>query len=106
MLDHRQTHGRADTRRLEDPPPGTRRWTARRKARVVDAVEAGRLTPETACRAYRLSPEELAGWKRALDRHGPQALKVTRGREFRAAAVPTAGHAAPGARRAPAWGRR
>jgi transposase-like protein len=89
-----------------DPPPGTRRWTARRKAAVVGAVAAGRLTLEAACRAYDLSPEELAAWKQALDRHGLQALKVTHGREFRAATVPTAGHAPPGARRASAWGRR
>jgi transposase-like protein len=98
------THGRG-RRRLEVPPPGTRRWTARRKAQVVDAVAAGGLTLEAARRAYDLSPEELAAWKRALDRHGPQALKVTRGRGFRAA-VPTTGHAPPGARRASARGRR
>jgi hypothetical protein len=86
-----------------DPPSGTGRWPARRKAGVVGA--AGRLTLEAACRAYELSPEEPAAWKRALDRHGPQALKVTRGRGFRAA-VPTTGHAPPGARRASARGRR
>ena len=111
MLDHAGTPGRAVThdrgrRRPEAPPPGTRRWTARRKARVVDAVAAGRLTLEAACRAYELSPEELAAWKRALDRYGMEALKVTHGREFRSAAVPTAGPAPSGARRPSAWGRR
>ena len=75
--------------RARGPPPGTRRWTARRKAQVVDAVAAGGLTLEAARRAYDLSPEELAAWKRALDRYGMEALKVTHGREFRSAAVPT-----------------
>ena len=64
----------------EDAPPasGACRWTARRKVAVVKAVRAGRLTPETACRTYGLSGEELAAWERLLDRHGPDGLKVTR----------------------------
>jgi transposase-like protein len=104
MLDHAGTPGRAAThdrgrRRPEAPPPGTRRWTARRKARVVNAVAAGGLTLEAACRAYDLSPEELAAWKRALDHHGMEALKVTHRREFRAAPFMTAAQASPAARR-------
>ena len=82
-----------------NPPPGTGRWTARRKAQVVDAVAAGGLTLEAACQAYELSPEELAAWKRALDRHGMEALKVTHRREFRAAPFMTAAQASPAARR-------
>jgi transposase-like protein len=91
------TYGRG-RRRPEAPPPGTRRWTARRKAQVVDAVAAGRLTLAAACRAYDLSPEELAAWKRALDRYGTEALKVTRQQGFRAAPVPAAAQASPVAR--------
>ena len=33
------------------PPPNTRRWVVRRKAAVVTAVRAGRITLEEACSA-------------------------------------------------------
>ena len=65
------------------PPPGTRRWTPRLKAAVVRAVRAGRLTPLEARHDYALTEEELAAWGRALDRHGPAGLRVTRLKEFR-----------------------
>lgn len=68
---------------IELPLPDTRRWVARRKAQVVAAVRAGRLTHEEACARYGLSPEELASWERAIDQHGPGALRVTRLQEFR-----------------------
>lgn len=65
------------------PPPETRRWVARRKAEVVTAVRAGVLSFEDACRRYGLSAEELMAWERALDRHGVEALRVTRLQKFR-----------------------
>lgn len=65
------------------PPPDTARWVARRKADVVKAVNAGVLTFEEACRRYQLSREELASWQRAVERHGPSALHVTRLQRFR-----------------------
>lgn len=67
----------------ELPPPGTRRWVARRKAQVVTAVRGGQLTFEDACRRYNISAEEFLSWERALDRHGPAALRVTRLQDFR-----------------------
>ena len=65
------------------PPPNTTRWVARRKAQVVAAVRGGVLTFEDACRRYNISPEEYLSWERAIDRHGPGALRVTRLQEFR-----------------------
>jgi CheY-like chemotaxis protein len=62
------------------PPADTSRWVARRKAEVVDAVRAGRLSIEEACRRYRLTVEELAGWQRAFLRYGLAGLKVSRRR--------------------------
>ena len=41
---------------LNLPTQNVMRWTARRKAEVVAAVEAGMLTIPDACRRYRLSP--------------------------------------------------
>lgn len=64
----------------ELPSPDTSRWVARRKAQVVDAVRAGRLSIEEACRIYRLTVEELAGWQRGFLRYGLAGLKVSRRR--------------------------
>ena len=60
------------------PPANTRRWTIRRKAAVVLAVQRGILSIEAACERYRLSREEFAGWERAIERHGVYGLRVTR----------------------------
>ena len=49
---------------LNLPTQNVMRWTARRKAEVVAAVEAGMLTIPDACRRYRLSPEEFLEWER------------------------------------------
>jgi hypothetical protein len=67
------------------PPPETRRWVARRKAQIVAAVRGGVLAQDEACRRYNISPEEFASWERAIDRHGPRALRVTKLQEFREA---------------------
>lgn len=58
------------------PPLNTVHWSARRKAQVVLAVRSGRLALDEARRRYRLSPEELAGWERALDRGGVEGLQL------------------------------
>lgn len=60
------------------PPPTTRRWVARRKAQVVKAVEAGLLTEAEACRTYRMTAEELAGWQRSLALAGVRGLLATK----------------------------
>lgn len=65
------------------PAPETRRWVARRKAQVVAAVRNGLLTFEEACRRYNISAEEFIAWERAIDRHGPSALRVTKLQDFR-----------------------
>lgn len=69
---------------LDDlPPPDTRRWVMRRKAEVVAGVRAGLLTVEDACKRYDLSAEEFASWQEMIDRHGVQALRVTRLQDYR-----------------------
>ena len=60
------------------PPTDTKRWVARRKAVVVDAVRSGALTLDEACRRYRLSVEEFHAWQRAIEAHGVAGLRVTR----------------------------
>jgi Protein of unknown function (DUF1153) len=60
------------------PPVDTKRWVARRKAVVVDAVRQGAITLEEACRRYRLSVEEFHAWQRAIEAHGVAGLRVTR----------------------------
>jgi Protein of unknown function (DUF1153) len=60
------------------PPVDTKRWVARRKAVIVDAVHRGAITLEEACRRYRLSVEEFHAWQRAIEAHGVAGLRVTR----------------------------
>ena len=60
------------------PPPDTKRWVARRKAVIVDAVRRGAISLEEACRRYELSVEEFAAWQRAIEAHGVAGLRVTR----------------------------
>jgi hypothetical protein len=60
------------------PPPDTKRWVARRKAVVVNAVRSGAISLEEVCRRYELSIEEFLAWQRAIDTHGVAGLRVTR----------------------------
>jgi len=69
---------RAGASVLELPPPDTKRWVARRKAVVVDAVRSGAISLEEACQRYQLSVEEFLGWQRAIESHGVAGLRVTR----------------------------
>ena len=59
------------------PPSDRRRWTPRRKAEVVAAVERGVLSEDDACERYDLTLEEFASWKRLVRRHGQKGLRVT-----------------------------
>lgn len=60
------------------PPPDTKRWVARRKAVVVNAVRNGAISLEEVCRRYELSVEEFLAWQRAIEAHGVAGLRVTR----------------------------
>ena len=60
------------------PPPGTKRWIARRKAAVVAAVRSGAIGLEEACRRYELSEEEFFAWERGIETHGVAGLRITR----------------------------
>src|SRR5204863_9731829 len=60
------------------PPPDTKRWVARRKAVVVNAVRSGAISLEEVCRRYELSVEEFLAWQRAIETHGVAGLRVTR----------------------------
>jgi hypothetical protein len=67
----------------ELPAPDTKRWVARRKAEIVDAVRNGKMKIEDACRHYMLSAEEFAAWERAIEAHGVAGLRVTRLQVYR-----------------------
>jgi hypothetical protein len=66
------------------PPASTTRWVIRRKAAVVEAVTAGLISLEEACRRYTLSVEEFQSWVKAIDKHGLSGLRVTRLQQYRA----------------------
>jgi hypothetical protein len=54
------------------------RWTIRRKAAVVDAVNAGEVTREEMCGRHQISIEELLSWQRDYESHGLHGLRSTR----------------------------
>ena len=56
------------------PPAGTRRWVARRKAQVVEAVQSGKIRLDEALGRYELSIEEFSAWKRRFFRSGVDGL--------------------------------
>src|SRR6516225_5768378 len=69
---------RASAAKIDLPPPGTKRWVARRKAAVVTAVRSGAISLEEACRRYHLSEEEFHAWERGIEAHGVAGLRITR----------------------------
>ncbi|MGN7869905.1 CtrA inhibitor SciP [Paracoccus sp. 22332] len=68
---------------LADLPPDNTRWVASRKETVVNAVVHGLITKDEALHRYGLSEEEFDGWIKAVQDHGPAALKVTSIQRFR-----------------------
>jgi transposase-like protein len=72
----------------ELPPANTKRWVVRRKAAVVAAVQAGKITLEEACHRYQLTEEEFRAWQRAYDAHGLPGLRATRLQQYRAPPSP------------------
>lgn len=66
------------------PPPDTRRWVPRRKARVVAAVEGGLISEDEAFERYQISAEEYETWKAAMSRFGLRGLCVTKLNDTRA----------------------
>jgi hypothetical protein len=65
------------------PPPNTTRWVVRRKAAVVAAVRAGRITLEEALSRYQLTEEEYRSWESAFEQHGLPGLRATRIQQYR-----------------------
>ena len=72
------------------PPPNTGRWVARRKAAVVAAVRAGRITMAEVLRRYELTEEEFLSWQRAFESHGLPGLRTTRIQQYRRSRRPWA----------------
>lgn len=58
------------------------RWTSRRKAEVVLAIEKNFITTAEANERYELSDEELAAWMRDYAAHGIAGLRATRLRQY------------------------
>ena len=61
----------------------TTRWTPRRKAAVVLAIQNGTVTAEEVCKTCALSAEELAAWRRDYEAHGVPGLHSTRLQTYR-----------------------
>ena len=69
--------------RADLPPADTRRWVARRKAVVVQAVAHGLLARDEALERYALTDEEFGLWEAAIASYGEAALRVTKIQQYR-----------------------
>jgi hypothetical protein len=65
------------------PPPGTKRWVIRRKAKVVAAVRGGLLSLEEACGRYMLTVDEFLSWQIRMDQHGLAGLRAASIQQYR-----------------------
>jgi hypothetical protein len=73
---------------LPELPSSGERWTARRKAAVVEAVRGGWMPIEEACRVYNISVDEFLAWERDIDRNGVPGLRSTRYQIYRDTDIP------------------
>src|SRR5215212_8713474 len=55
-------------------PKPHQRWTALRKARVVQALRSGWVPIEEICALYSISVDEFLAWVRDVDRYGVPGL--------------------------------
>lgn len=44
-------------------PPNTKRWNASRKLTLLNAIDAGAISMDAARATYRITEDELAGWR-------------------------------------------
>jgi predicted Rossmann fold nucleotide-binding protein DprA/Smf involved in DNA uptake len=65
------------------PSPDTRRWTASRKASVVQAVNAGVISADQACENYGMTTAELSEWLSRIEQFGMEGLRVTMLQQYR-----------------------
>jgi hypothetical protein len=55
------------------------RWTAKRKADVIEEIQNGRLTP---MERHGLSPEEMVAWVHDFHAHGRAGLRATKLKQY------------------------
>ena len=64
-------------------PSPRQRWTARRKATIIEAVRGGWVPIEEVVQLYTISVDEFLAWERDIDRHGVYGLRTTRYQIYR-----------------------
>ena len=69
------------------PSSATTYWVSRRKTEVLAAIDGGLLSLQDARERYRLSSEEIADWRRSLDRAGLPGLRVTKLKRYRSQTI-------------------
>ena len=58
------------------PAPNIKRWTAKHKRAVVEAIHYGYLTLPEACQRYALSVEEFRNWERTFEKEDGRREKT------------------------------
>lgn len=62
---------------LKNLPAANGRYTPKRKAAIVAAVNGGAISQADACKRYDISTEEYGYWIKALEKSGKAGLRVT-----------------------------
>lgn len=70
-------------------------WTARRKATLIFAIDAGKIDPQQARCRFGLSEEELQSWIVAIETNGIPGLRVTRPQIYRDNPLPRGSRCQP-----------
>jgi hypothetical protein len=65
------------------PAATTTRWTPKRKAEVVIAVEGGLISIAEACERYGLAVEEYLSWQASMAKDGVPGLRATQLQNYR-----------------------
>jgi hypothetical protein len=69
----------------ELPPADIKRWSARRKVAVLDAIFTGKMTVGDAYARWGLTGEKVAAWQWAYGLHGLAGLRALRIQRYRRA---------------------
>jgi hypothetical protein len=70
---------------INDLPSLHGRWTIKRKAQLVAAVEGGLVTLDEVYKRYHLQAEEFLSWQGTLKTDGLPGLRVSKLQHYRAA---------------------
>lgn len=65
------------------PSPNIKKWVKSKKLAVINAIDNGYISEQSAIDIWGLSKEELDQWRTMIQKHGPNGLRVTHLNKYR-----------------------